>query len=222
MMRRRSDIYPPLWRRRPVVTIVLLVCAGLMVAARMGGGPASSPRTANAADDRQRYDRREATVVRVVDGDTLDVDIPDGGRAATRIRLWGVDTPEVAGSPRGAMAFGTEASTYTRNEVEGRRVRIALEPERASRDKYGRLLAYVYRLDTGEMLNERLLESGHAYADVRFDHVYKRRFAALEGRASKARAGLWAVVTPEQYPPWRQRYEAWRASGTTTQPASGR
>ena len=66
--------------------------------------------------------------------------------------------------------------------------------------------------------DQDLVETGHAYADVRFDHVYKQRFVALERRARKAGIGLWATVTPEQYPPWRQRYEAWRTSKTTTQP----
>ena len=199
---RRLAIYPR--RRRPrsiaVVLLVILAAAGMYLRRTRTGTPTGG-------DDRSRYDQRVCTVARVVDGDTIDVSVPDGRFGTTRIRLWGVDTPEVAGSPVGKMYFGSEASAFTKAMVQGGRVRPALEPEQKTRGKYGRLLAYVYLEPSGVMLNERLLETGHAYADTRFPHVFKGRFRDLERRARRARAGLWANVQPKQWPKWRQRYE---------------
>jgi micrococcal nuclease len=147
----------------------------------------------------------------VVDGDPIDIDIPNGKYRTTRIRLWGVDTPETAASPRGEKYFGPEAKAFTESLVDGKQVRVVLTTQR-TRGKFGRLLAYVY-LDDGEtMLNEELVIKGFAYADHRFDHPWKKRFLDLEKRAQKDKTGLWAEVKFEQYPAWRQRYEKWLAS----------
>ncbi len=159
--------------------------------------------------DRVRYPDAVATVVNVVDGDTLDIDMPDGRRATTRIRLWGVDCPEIshdAGVPD--AHFGRESADFVQEHTVGRRVRIALDPNRTPRDKYGRLLAYVYLTDTGEMLNELLVAEGLAYADRRFTHALKHRFVKIEKRAMKQRIGLWETVKAEQMPGWRQRMDA--------------
>jgi micrococcal nuclease len=174
----------------------LLVLAALVVISveRLGWMNLPHP----AGNDYQRYGGRVARVVKVVDGDTLDVDIPDGRKPSTRIRLWGVDTPEVVGSRDGEMYFGPEASAFTKEMMDGREVRLELSSLR-TRDKYGRLLAYVYRTDTGEMLAVALLKSGHAYADTRFDHEYKSEFARLERQARRSKAGLW-----DQYPRWKR------------------
>jgi micrococcal nuclease len=160
-------------------------------------------------DDRQDYHGATATVTYAADGDTIDVDIPDGRRRVTRIRLWGVDCPETAHEKgRQDAYFGRQATDFVRQEVVGRRVRLELEPNHRSRDKYGRLLAYVYLAETGQMLNEVLITRGLAYADRRFPHVFKHRFAGLEKKAVKHKAGLWAGVTPQQMPAWRQRMDA--------------
>lgn len=159
--------------------------------------------------DRACYQDAVAQVTYAADGDTLDVDLPDGDRRVTRIRLWGVDCPEIShheGEPD--AYFGREAAEFVRCEVVGRRVRIVLEPNRPPRDKYGRLLAYVYLVDDGRLLNELLIERGLAYADPRFDHVLKFRFGQLEKTISKQQTGLWAGVTPDKMPAWRQRREA--------------
>jgi micrococcal nuclease len=159
--------------------------------------------------DRQRYQNAQATVVSAADGDTIDVDIPDGHSKVTRIRLWGVDCPEIAHRDGDQNAyFGREAADFVRSQVVGRRVRLALEPRHDARDKYGRLLAYVYLEDDGQMLNELLIAQGLAYADTRFGHIFKKQFAELEDAAKKQKTGLWAGVKTEQMPAWRQRTEA--------------
>ena len=165
--------------------------------------------------DHDRYHNQTFTCVNVVDGDTLDIGVPDADRITTRIRLWGVDTPESEVSPRGAMHFGAEASAFTKSQVLFQPVRVVLAPDRA-RDKYDRLLAYVYYRGNGRderMLNEELIAGGYGYADSRFDHVWKQRFRDLEAAARKDQLGLWKDVTPARMPEWRQRYEEWRSEG---------
>lgn len=145
-------------------------------------------------------------VVRVVDGDTVDIDAPDADKSTTRIRLWGVDTPEVTGSPRGEMYWGQEASEFAKSTLHDQRVRVELV-RGDTRGKYGRLLAYVYDASAGTMFNESLLLGGYAYADPRFEHPLLERFIALERNARAKAAGLWRDVSIEQMPKWRQRRE---------------
>lgn len=203
---RRTDIWPPLWRRRPVVVVLLVVAVAWVVYSRT-----QRP----LADDYDRYHNRTFTCVRVVDGDTLDVDAPDGQHPTTRIRLWGVDTPEVAGRSGPAMYFGPEASAFVKAQLAGQPVRLVLAPQR-TRCIYGRLLAYVYFGQPAQMLNEQLLEQGYAYADRRFPHIWAERFVELETRARRQKVGLWENVTLADMPTWRQRYEQWREEVTST------
>lgn len=159
--------------------------------------------------DRARYHNRQFTCTRVVDGDTIDIDAADGRSPSTRIRLWGVDTPETARDNKAAMHFGPQAKAFVAEHVEDRPVRIILA-DTQTRGKYGRLLAYVYYGSPETMLNEELLRRGLAYADTRFKHPWRSRFRHLETKARKDQRGLWKDVTPAQMPGWRQRYEQWR------------
>ena len=145
------------------------------------------------------YDGRTFRVARVIDGDTLDVDVPDGGRSLTRIRLWGVDTPEVETDERPADPFGPQASQYAKALVQDKWVRLQLETGRPTRGKYGRLLAYVH-LPDGRMLNRLLVAGGYGYADPRFDHSHKDEFAHLQQQAVTERRGLWRNVKRSDIP----------------------
>ena len=180
--------------------VLVLVLVGTLVIYERGFGRLGQE------DDYTRYHDKVFEVARVVDGDTFDIDIPDGRHPTTRIRLWGVDSPEVAGSRDGAMHYGAEASAFASRRLMGRNVRVVLSPAK-TRGKYGRVLAYVYLEPSGVMFNELLLEHGYAYADWRFAHPYKRQFKALEERTRKQGLGLWEEVTFEQMPAWRQRME---------------
>lgn len=191
-------------RRGPILTAAVVLLAALAIADRLG-------LLGWRGDDRSRYHDQTFRVVKVVDGDTLDVDAPDGSHATTRIRLWGVDTPEIAHGGQAEMYFGPEAKAFAQSLVLEKPVRLELSNGR-TRDRYGRLLAFVYSADSGNMLNERLIETGHAYADNRFDHEFKKRFGELEARARKNKVGLWAQVTMNDMPLWRQRIETRRTS----------
>lgn len=215
-----GDIWPGLRRRRAVGLVFLLALATIIAFERFGlwgrSGRPQQTTSVIAGTDHDRYNNRTFTCARVVDGDTLDIDAPDGKDAHTRIRLWGVDTPETDKSTRGATYFGAEASAFTRSLVEGKPVRVVLAPKQ-TRDRYGRLLAYVYLTGDGEtMLNEEIIARGYGYADPRFTHPWMKRFVELEQRARKQNLGLWKDLKPDQMPAWRQRLEQ-RRSGDTGQ-----
>jgi micrococcal nuclease len=154
--------------------------------------------------DISKYHGRQFTVVKVVDGDTLDIDIPDGNYSHTRIRLLGIDTPETKDPRTGPMYFGKEASDFATKLALGKQVTIFLDKDRKSRDKYHRLLAYI-QLPDGTFLNEVLLSEGYAYAYLPFKHGLFNKYKQLESVARSRKIGLWANVTPEQMPKWRQK-----------------
>jgi len=191
---------PRRWRRYGLAPWLAAALAVALVCVR------SVDRRPIATDDQSRYHDRMFRVTRVVDGDTLDIEEPDGDKSVTRIRLWGVDTPEIGRGRVQGMHFGSEAAAFAEQTLSGRSVQVVLSPKR-SRDKYGRLLAYVFLERGGPMFNELLLERGLAYADLRFRHHYADRFESVEKRARKDGAGLWKDVTLEKMPAWKQRFE---------------
>jgi micrococcal nuclease len=143
--------------------------------------------------------------VKIVDGDTLDIDVPDVNHNHTRIRLWGIDSPETKSQNSGVMYFGPEATDFAEKSTLGKQVTIFLE-EHDTRGKYGRLLAYV-QLPDGRFLNEVLLSEGFAYADLRFRHGLYQKYKQLESSARRQQKGLWERITREQLPEWLQRME---------------
>ena len=153
--------------------------------------------------DFEKYHEKSFTVIKVIDGDTIDIDLPDGKYPHTRIRLWGVDTPETKNAETGVMYFGPEAAELTKKLSMGKQVKLYLEEHR-TRGKYGRLLAYV-QLPDGTFLNEALLKEGYAYADIRFRHSFYNKYKQLESVARSSKKGLWKKVKPEQMPEWRQK-----------------
>lgn len=141
--------------------------------------------------------RELARVVRVVDGDTIDVQLSG---ATVRVRYIGVDTPEAVDPSRPVGCFGAEATARNRALVEGRQVE--LEKDVSETDTFGRLLRYVY-VD-GAMVNEMLLREGYAQiATFPPDVKYVDRFLAAERQARETNRGLWGAcvaVTPTVAP----------------------
>ncbi|RMH72938.1 MAG: thermonuclease, partial [Actinomyces sp.] len=131
-----------------------------------------------------------ATVERVVDGDTIIVDI---GGQRERVRLIGIDTPESVDENRPVQCYGHEASAFVTDLLPpGTPVTLILDAE--TRDQYGRLLAYVVRSSDQLFVNLTLLELG--YADTLTiepnDH-YARRFESAAAEARAEGRGLWGV-----------------------------
>ena len=154
--------------------------------------------------DIEKYHRKTFTVVNVVDGDTIDIDIHDGQYEKTRIRLWGIDTPETKNNKTGIMYFGPQASKFTEQLTLKKKVTVYLDEGNNTRGKYGRLLAYV-KLSDGKFLNEALLTEGFAYADLRFKHSFYNKYKQLQAVARSQKMGLWENVKRQQLPQWLQR-----------------
>ena len=128
-------------------------------------------------------------VEQVVDGDTIKVHL--GGRLET-VRYIGVDTPETVHPVRGVEPYGKEASRFNASLVEGKMVRLEFDVER--RDRYGRLLAYVY-VDT-LFVNAELLRQGYAQLMTIPPNVrHVDEFVRLQRDAREAGRGLWGLVS---------------------------
>ena len=195
-------------RRRAAIFVLCLLTAFVFIwldhspiRQRWQAEPKSEEQTK--AYDFEKYHKKTFTVAGVVDGDTVDIDIPDGDDDHTRIRLWGIDTPETKSPKVGIMYFGTQAAEFTKKLALEKQVTVYLEEHR-TRGKYGRLLAYV-QLPDGRFLNEVLLTEGFAYADLRFRHRFYNKYKQLEASARSRKKGLWKTVSREQLPKWLQR-----------------
>lgn len=137
--------------------------------------------------DQRRAADAPFRVVDVIDGDTIVV--ARRGSVDT-VRLLGVDTPETHHPVKGAECFGTESAAYTRRRLLGRSVR--LEDDVETRDRYGRLLAYVY-LD-GARVQDELLRLGYARLLVlEPNHEHARAMLTVELEARRHRRGLWGA-----------------------------
>ena len=146
-----------------------------------GGGPASASHGGG-----QTGHDATVEVTRVVDGDTIDISPSVEGRS--RVRLIGMDTPEIH---FGTQPYGPEASAFAKRELDGERVGLELDVQKI--DPYGRLLAYVY-LPDGRMFNETLLEEGYAQVATFPPNVkYQERFLKVQREAREANRGLWGL-----------------------------
>ena len=139
-----------------------------------------------------------ATVTRVVDGDTLVVDI---NGQEERVRLIGVDTPETVHPRKPVEYFGKEASAFTKRMAEGKTVRLETSQGIADRDRYKRLLRYVF-LPDGKLLNAEIIAEGYGHAYTQFPFDKMEEFRQLERDARENGRGLWAEHEdkPEQRP----------------------
>ena len=177
-------------RGRPLVVLLALALASLLPASPSYAPPASSTATSDPLAGRERP-ALVGRVVRTVDGDTIHVRLAGG---VEKVRYIGIDTPEVHHPTRGEEPGGRAASAVNRRLVGDRAVR--LEPDVQTRDRYGRLLAYVWVQgpDGVEvMVNAELVRLGYAAVltvppNVRHAELFRK--LAAEARAQHR--GLWA------------------------------
>jgi len=131
-----------------------------------------------------------AQVIKVVDGDSLEVVSSAGEKI--KLRLWGIDAPE------SRQAYGKQAKLLLAAMVKGRRVEV----QGKDIDLYQRLVALVWVDDT--LVNEELVRQGAAWVYERFcrEHIC-HSWQRLEDDARRERRGLWA--RPKPVPPWQHR-----------------
>jgi endonuclease YncB( thermonuclease family) len=198
MLRRMSSMgegrRSPGWRQPTghaalaALAALTVLLAGLLAGCRSG----SPPRLATSAAERATWPKAPANAVaarveRVVDGDTFVAEL--GGRDE-RVRVIGVDTPETVAPGRPVERYGKEASSFAKRELSGVTVRLGGDVE--PRDRYDRLLAYVW-LPDGTFWNALLAAEGYAQLiTVPPNVAYVDLFRRLVAEARAAHRGLWA------------------------------
>ena len=192
-----------------VLATVLSSCAGSTERATL---EIISPRVATDANDRSPGGQwtpnsppkppRLWRVVRVVDGDTVEV--AHRGRTES-VRVIGIDTPETVHPTEPVECWGPQASADAERLLRGRRVLLRFDPSQGRRDTYDRLLAYVVIPGRGDF-GELMLKRGNA-AEYTYDDAYARRAAyrAAEAEARVNNRGLWRECGGVDVPLWRAR-----------------
>jgi micrococcal nuclease len=134
--------------------------------------------------------RTTATVLRVVDGDTIDV--IDDRRGRLRIRVLGIDTPETKKPGYTVGCWGPEATEFATSTMLGQRVALVPDPTQDRTDRYGRTLAYLVRADGWDYSIEAA-RNGAAHTYVYGNSPVSRaaEIAAAEQEAKAAGRGLW-------------------------------
>ena len=151
-------------------------------------------------------------ITKVVDGDTIVVNM--NGKNET-IRLIGLDTPETVDPRKPVQCFGEEASKKAKELLTGKMVRIEVDPSQGERDKYGRLLAYVF-LENAVFFNQLMISEGYGHEyTYNLPYKYQKEFKEAEKTAREEKRGLWAKTiagdcSPE---PASQGEAGFRATG---------
>lgn len=208
-----GHVRPPRWTvaarrarraRRPGTPVVLALLAGLVLtpvsagcstdAASSSRSTRRSPTHAERPGEPSTSLDANATVVRVVDGDTIVAEVAGTDE---RVRLIGIDTPESVKPRSPVECFGKEASAHTRRLLaDGTGIRLVLDVE--ERDRYGRLLAYVYRAADGMFVNLALAADGDAGLltyPPNVAHVDELRAAVAAAREHGR--GLWSACADD-------------------------
>jgi micrococcal nuclease len=160
--------------------------------------PSPSPTPSASPSPSSKVEKPNATVTRVIDGDTIEANFR--GRTID-VRLIGIDTPETVDPSEPIECYGPAASRFTTRALEGERVRLEFDVERL--DRYGRTLAYVWLAN--RMFNEQLVTEGYANVSTFPPNVkYVERFRAAQKVARSENRGLWKgcqAPAPSSAPP---------------------
>lgn len=164
---------------------------------------------------KENQDNLLYSVVKVVDGDTLSIDMD--GKSQT-IRLIGLNTPETVDPRKPVECFGKEASNKAKELLIGKKARIEKDPSQGDYDKYQRLLAYVF-LEDGTNFNKWMIENGYGY-EYTYDlpYKYQKEFKLAESQAKSQKKGLWADGICDQ--PKQETKTTTPAPTTSPKPAS--
>lgn len=127
-------------------------------------------------------------VTNVVDGDTIEVNM-DG--SIERIRLIGIDTPETVQPDNPVECYGKNASNFAHQLMDNKTVRLEADPINTNRDRYERLLRYVY-LPDNTFVNAEIIKQGYGFAYLSFPFSKSDEFAQYQQTAQEAALGLWA------------------------------
>ena len=172
--------------RLPSLGAIALLVIAVVVLLTGGSDGDGEPKSTTAAEQNGPGGGPVVPVLDIVDGDTIHVRI-DG--ESESVRYIGIDTPEVDPS-LGVECFGHDASKENARLVEGRDVRLVFDAER--RDRYGRLLAYIYRRPDDLFVNAEMIKGGYARTlTIEPNDSFADALDRLEQAAANAGRGLW-------------------------------
>lgn len=171
----------PRRQKRLVKLLITLVITGLAIAGQQFGW-FDQP-----LDQAEQLNPGLYEVSRFVDGDTIEVNM--NGQTET-VRMIGVDTPETHRPNTPVQCYGPAASSYTKDLIGKQKVRLEADPTNQNRDRYGRLLRYVYLAD-GRLVQAELIKHGYGFAYTSFPFEKKDEFVTLEAQAKTHVLGLW-------------------------------
>ncbi|HEX2986596.1 MAG TPA: thermonuclease family protein [Chloroflexota bacterium] len=176
--------------KRLLLSLSLVVLVAVVFGVAVNAQSDAQPKSGRTGSEKVPAPVVKASVTRIVDGESIEVDIP--GRGGVKVRYLGISTPE-SSDPRRSDEYLVEvATTRNRGLVDGKTV--YLEKDATDADKEGRLLRYVYLAD-GTFVNQQLAKDGFAVAKVVPPDVKHR--AALEAAEKDARnhsRGMWGPV----------------------------
>lgn len=132
-------------------------------------------------------------VTQFVDGDTIAVNM---NGHTEKVRFIGVDTPETHKPNTPIQCYGPQAAAYTKSSIGTQKVRLVSDPKNTDRDRYNRLLRYVY-LQDGTNLDEKLISEGYAFYYPYFPFSKSDEFALAQQMAINQHKGLWAACQPK-------------------------
>jgi micrococcal nuclease len=178
-----------MFRRAPILRLLpAMIC---LLPGSLACTPGRSPSPAVRLADGARA--QPATVEHVVDGDTIELEL-DG--SAERARLLGIDTPETVKPDAPVECFGPEASEQTKDLLPPG-TKVLIQRDREARDRYGRLLVYVWRASDELFVNRSLVEDGYAdVLSIEPNTAHRADLAAAKASARSRGAGMWAACPP--------------------------
>ena len=163
---------------------ILILFIGVGIGLKMGKVQSlhKTVQETSEAGSQNKFETSVVKIVRVIDGDTIEI---EGGE---KVRYIGIDAPETVDPRTPVQCFGVEASNKNKELVEGKMAR--LEKDITERDKYGRLLRYVWVGDV--FVNLELVKQGFAYSySYPPDIKYQDLFVEAQQGAREAKRGLW-------------------------------
>ena len=184
--RRRLATFGP---ARTVACLLALGLAGATAACTTPSAPATVPIPG-------RSDRGlPATVDHVIDGDTVDLQFSDG--SSDRARLLGIDTPETVKPNAPVDCFGPEASARTKQLLPAGTA-VVIQRDHEARDRYGRLLVYLWRRSDGLFVNSSLVIDGYARTlAIAPNNTHRSDLSADAATARATGSGLWGACPPD-------------------------
>ena len=181
-----------LTRKKTPLWVVLLV--GLIAMAQYIGWIPGAETTKQTTQTISESQPGLYTIDHFVDGDTIAINM--NGKKET-VRMIGVDTPETHKPNTPVQCYGPAAAAYTKNLIGTKKVRLESDPQSTNRDRYDRLLRYVYT-DDGTFVQKELIANGYGFAYTQFPFTKSAEFTQTQQQAKDTGRGLWGNCAPYQ------------------------